>query len=68
MQVPQSQPGQTLTSSATETSSRAFVETVEHKRFVDSATLADGSGISVFATDLRASARHSPLCAIAAQR
>ncbi len=35
MQVPQSQPSQPLTSSATETSSRAFVETVEHKRLVE---------------------------------
>jgi hypothetical protein len=35
MQVPLSQRSQQSTSSATETSSRAFVETIEHKRFVE---------------------------------
>jgi hypothetical protein len=35
MQVPRSQQSQQSTSSATETSSRAFVETIEHKRFVE---------------------------------
>ncbi len=35
MQVQHSQPGQQSTSSATVTSSRAFVETLEHKRFVE---------------------------------
>jgi hypothetical protein len=35
MQVPLSQQSQQSTSSATETSSRTFVETIEHKRFVE---------------------------------
>ena len=35
MHRPSSQPGQQSTSSATETSSRAFVETIEYNRFVE---------------------------------
>jgi hypothetical protein len=35
MQVPPPQPGQHPTSSATETSNQSFVETIEHKRFVE---------------------------------